>query len=93
MQEYSADLGFVSNLLSDCASLANLSYETLVEAQQTDTLAPQLRSLIADTDLKFRALRPITSKRLLPDWRTSVLNWQKVETTVRTAGVWQATAY
>lgn len=74
MQEYSAELGFVSNLLSDYASLANLSYETLVEAQQTDTRAPLLRGLIADTDLGFRTLRRITIKHLLPDWRTSVLN-------------------
>ena len=72
-------------MLSGCDRLVNLSYETLVMAEQDNTLPPLLRDLAGGTDLKFRGLRPIAIKRLLPDWRSSVRNWQEVEAFVSPA--------
>ena len=76
--EYREELSFVSRLLAQHCQVTDLSYESLLEAEDIGCLPDRLRDLIDGTDLEPRPQSVVAIRRLLPDWRSSVRNWRDI---------------
>lgn len=84
---YRDEIKHVESLLRDYPNRISITYETIQEAERTERLEEFIRDVVSGSDLVPSKMKTVSTKKLIPNWRSVIINSEEIEREAIGAGL------